>query len=192
MHNKQGVAILDVQVDNGQKLAERLSESSSCKVIFVKCDVANEKDADEAFKLVIEQFKQLDVVINNAGIMVDNPATWRKACDVNWQGLVDFTMKGIKHMRKDEGGAGGTIINVSSVAGLCRLPFLPIYCGSKAAVLHFSQSIAHGSFYAKTGVRVLTVCFGPTLTPLLDEPEKRVWDAGTANELKTAASFHQK
>ncbi|CAH2043372.1 unnamed protein product, partial [Iphiclides podalirius] len=188
----KGVAILDVQVENGKKLAERLSKTYTSNVIFVECDVANEKEADEAFKIVLQQFKRLDVIINNAGIMVDNAASWRKASDVNWQGLVDFTMKGVKHMRKDEGGAGGTIINVSSIAGICRFPFLPIYCGSKAAVLHFSQSISGGSFYANTGVRVLTVCFGPTLTPLLDGLEKRVWDKSTANELKTVASYHQK
>lgn len=45
-------------------------------------------------------------------------------------------------MRKDEAGVGGTIINISSTAALVKFPFLPIYSGSKMAVLHFSQSLA--------------------------------------------------
>lgn len=58
------------------------------------------------------------------------------------QGLVSLTMKGLKYMRKDEGGAGGTIINVASTAAITKLRYLPIYAGSKMAVLHFSQSLA--------------------------------------------------
>lgn len=45
-------------------------------------------------------------------------------------------------MRKDEGGAGGTIINVSSIAAFFFAPSLPIYNGSKAAVMHFSRCLA--------------------------------------------------
>lgn len=46
-------------------------------------------------------------------------------------------------MRKDEGGLGGTIINVSSTAALVHnLDILPVYSGSKAAVLHFSRSLS--------------------------------------------------
>lgn len=51
-------------------------------------------------------------------------------------------MKGLKHMRKDEGGTGGTIINIASTAAIYRWRHLPIYAGSKLAVLHFSQSLA--------------------------------------------------
>lgn len=71
-------------MDNGKNLAERLSKNYPSKVIFVKCDVSNEKEIEEAFSLVLDEFKQLDVLINNAGIMVDNPSTWRTASNVNW------------------------------------------------------------------------------------------------------------
>lgn len=45
-------------------------------------------------------------------------------------------------MRKDEGGAGGTIINISSVVALISMPILPIYSGSEAAVIQFGRSMA--------------------------------------------------
>lgn len=58
------------------------------------------------------------------------------------QGVVSLTFKGLKHMRKDEGGSGGTIINISSTAALYNVPYVPTYSGCKAAVLHFSSCIA--------------------------------------------------
>lgn len=45
-------------------------------------------------------------------------------------------------MRKDEGGQGGTIINISSAAAIVKIAILPIYCGTKSAVLHFGRSIS--------------------------------------------------
>lgn len=57
-------------------------------------------------------------------------------------GVASFTMKGVNHMRTDQGKSGGTIINISSGAGICKFSIVPIYCGSKAAVLQFGRSLA--------------------------------------------------
>ncbi|KPJ02363.1 15-hydroxyprostaglandin dehydrogenase [NAD+] [Papilio xuthus] len=190
----KAVAILDVQVNVGEELAKQLNKTYPNKVIFIKCDVGDEKEVSEAFDKVLGHFKQLDVVMNNAGIMVDSPTGWRKACDVNWQGLVSCAIKGLKHMRRDEGGVGGTIINVSSIAALYKFRFLPIYNGSKMAVLHFSQSLAGGSFFEKTGVRILTVCFGATETALLQGLQDRTIDDIGAEEILVVSNEmkHQK
>ncbi|XP_063894860.1 15-hydroxyprostaglandin dehydrogenase [NAD(+)]-like [Helicoverpa armigera] len=175
-HGAKKVAILDIAVEVGKATAERLNKSHPDKAVFISCDVSKEEDIADAFAAALAQLKQIDVIINNAGIMVDAPNMWRTACDVNWQGLISFTLKGIKHMRKDEGGAGGTIINISSVAAISKNPALPIYFGSKMAVLHFGQCIAMGSFFDDTGVRVLTMCPGATDTPLLHNLEQRAYD----------------
>lgn len=58
------------------------------------------------------------------------------------QGLISLTMKGVKHMRTDDGGLGGTIINVASIAAFMVEHLIPIYSATKAAVLHFSQCLA--------------------------------------------------
>ncbi|KAH9638154.1 hypothetical protein HF086_014024 [Spodoptera exigua] len=162
------VAILDIAEDLGKAKAENLNKAYGNKVIFVKCDVSKEEDIESAWDAVLAQFKQVDVIINNAGIMVDAPNMWRTASDVNWQGLVSFSLKGIKHMKKDEGGAGGTIVNIASTVTLTKLVAFPIYSGSKMAVLHFSQCIAMPPFFEHTGVRVLTLCLGLTDTALLE------------------------
>ncbi|CAH0406627.1 unnamed protein product [Chilo suppressalis] len=83
-------------------------------------------------------------------------------------------------MRKDRAGKGGTIINISAMAALVRIPFVPIYSATKSAVLHFSNSLGMEPTYSRTGVRVLTVCFGFTDTTILHsnkfglfEPEQK-------------------
>ncbi|CAB3244024.1 unnamed protein product [Arctia plantaginis] len=172
----KAVAILDISEETGKLTASRLNKLYNEKVVFVKCDVSKEEDIKNAFDVVVAQFKQIDVLINNAGIMNDAPNMWRTACDVNWQGVVSFTLKALKHMNKKEGGAGGTIINIASTAGLTVFPFLPIYGGSKLAVVHFGQSLGTDPFYENSGIRVLTMCPGPTDTPLLHNLETRSYD----------------
>lgn len=171
----KNIAILDIAEKVGEATAARLNESKPNCVIFVKCDVSDESNIQKAFDEVVDKFGRIDVLVNNAGIMNDSPAFFRTACDVNWKGLVSFTYKAIYHMSKEEGGVGGTIINISSTAALTKFPYLPTYNGTKIAVLHFTQCLAMEPFYQTTGIRLLTICFGPTDTPLLQGLEKRAY-----------------
>ncbi|XP_063625800.1 15-hydroxyprostaglandin dehydrogenase [NAD(+)]-like isoform X3 [Cydia splendana] len=170
------VAILDIVEEKGKETAEQLNKTYPGKVTFIKCDVGDEYSISKSFNQVVDTVKQLDVVINNAGIFNDSPTIWRKSCDVNWQGLVSFSMRAVKHMRKDEGGAGGTIVNIASVAALRPTGCFPIYCGSKAAVLHFSQSLSQAPFEEETGIRVLTICLGPTDTAIMKNLAEKRYD----------------
>ncbi|KAJ8714496.1 hypothetical protein PYW07_002721 [Mythimna separata] len=175
-HGAKNVAILDIAEELGAATAERLNTAHGNKAVFIKCDVSKEEDIARAFDAVLAHFKQIDVIINNAGVMVDAPATWRTATDVNYQGVVSFTLKGVEYMRKDKGGLGGTIINIASTAAITKVPALPVYCGAKMAVLHFSQCLAEVPFYDNTGIRVLTICFGLTDTPLLHNLEEKAYE----------------
>ncbi|XP_063536827.1 15-hydroxyprostaglandin dehydrogenase [NAD(+)]-like [Cydia strobilella] len=177
------VAILDIAEAKGKETAEQLNNTYPGKVTFIKCDVSDEDSISMSFNQVVDTVNQLDVVINNAGIFNDSPTLWRKSCDVNWQGLVSFSMRAVKHMRKDEGGAGGTIVNVASAAAFRAIGCFPIYCGSKAAVLHFSQSLSQAPFEEKTGIRVLTLCLGPTDTPIMKNVAERMYDKKFGNVL---------
>ncbi|KAJ2945484.1 hypothetical protein O0L34_g295 [Tuta absoluta] len=170
------VAIADIAEDVGKATAARLNSTFKDKVVFFKCDVSSEDNIAATFDQVVAKLGRIDVLINNAGVMSDNPKVWRKASDVNWQGLVSFTIKAQQHMRKDEGGAGGTIINISSIAGLFTYTYLPIYSGSKAAVLHFTLSLSEPPFFDKTGVRFITMCYGATDTPLMQGLKERAYN----------------
>ncbi|XP_072944752.1 15-hydroxyprostaglandin dehydrogenase [NAD(+)]-like [Epargyreus clarus] len=183
------IAIVDIAEEAGKELSQRLNEVYNNRTIFVKCDVSKEEDITRAFKEVLDKFERIDVIINNAGIMNDSEHVWRLANDVNWQGLLSFTWKGVSHMRKENGGAGGTIINISSIAAFLKLPIIPSYSGSKAAVLHFSLCLAAHPFYEKTNIRVLTFCIGPTRTDLMRNLVERSIDKESAAKQEAESSF---
>ncbi|KPJ02346.1 PREDICTED: 15-hydroxyprostaglandin dehydrogenase [NAD(+)]-like [Papilio xuthus] len=177
------VAVLDIAEDAGKQFTADMNKTYPGKVIFVKCDVGNEECITAAFNEVVAKFKTVDIVFNNAGIMNDAPHIWRKMCDVNVQGLISFTYKAIKHMRTDDGGAGGTIINIASVAAITKGDLLPAYSATKTAVLQFSQCIA-GNLFEQAGIRILTLCPGPTDTPLLHNLKERGGDERAGEKLE--------
>ncbi|CAH0720421.1 unnamed protein product, partial [Brenthis ino] len=179
----KNIAILDIAEKAGKELTDKLNKLYKNKVIFVKCDVSKDDDINYAFDQVLNTFNRIDVIINNAGIMNDSPDVWKTSSLVNWVGLVSFTMKGIQHMRKDEGGQGGTIINISSSAAIVRVSIIPIYCGTKSAVLHFGRSISSPKFNSDTGIRILTICLGATDTELLHNLEHKTFDDKTSKAI---------
>ncbi|XP_039308148.1 15-hydroxyprostaglandin dehydrogenase [NAD(+)]-like [Solenopsis invicta] len=74
-------------------------------------------------------------------------------------------MLAFDHMGKHKGGKGGVIVNISSVAGLYPESLFPVYSATKSAVLSFSQSLARR--YNKSGVRVVVMCPGGTMTKVV-------------------------
>ncbi|OXB84145.1 UNVERIFIED_CONTAM: hypothetical protein H355_012263 [Colinus virginianus] len=68
-----------------------------------------------AFKKVIEHFGRLDIVVNNAG--VNNEKDWESTIQINLTSVIRGTYLGLEYMRKGNGGDGGVIINISSLAG---------------------------------------------------------------------------
>ncbi|XP_023937595.1 15-hydroxyprostaglandin dehydrogenase [NAD(+)]-like [Bicyclus anynana] len=170
------IAILDIADETGTEFVKKLNDTYDDKAIFIKCDIANEEDIKNAFDEVVKAFTRIDVIVNNAGVMNDDPSVWRKASDINWQGTASFTMKGLEHMRKGDGGAGGTIVNISSGAAFAKFSIVPMYSGSKAAIVHFGRSLAIPAFYAMTGVRLLTFVLGATKTALIDNIKAKTFD----------------
>ncbi|KAL0841855.1 hypothetical protein ABMA28_014094 [Loxostege sticticalis] len=160
------VVVFDPNEKEGIALQNELNSKYGEKVKFIKGDVTNEEQFIGSLRSVKEEHG-LDVLINNAGIMNDSLATYKKEIEINVTALVTGTIKAMEMMRKDEGGNGGTIINISSVAGLCQLPLLPVYWATKSAVLQFSNCMGLDHYYSRSGVRVVALCYGKTDTPLL-------------------------
>ncbi|XP_072943559.1 uncharacterized protein [Epargyreus clarus] len=179
------VAALDVNENAGLSLQEDLnSKYGTNHVKFIKCDVTDEKQLFGAYKTVLDENGSIDVVINNAGIMNDSINVYKKAIEVNVTALVTSTLKALEMMRKDMGGKGGTIINISSIAALHQDTLLPVYFGTKSAVLQFSNCLGLPGYYTRTGVRIITVCFGATDTGLLSTEKLGSFDKENERELK--------
>ncbi|MBA3758469.1 SDR family oxidoreductase [Candidatus Saccharibacteria bacterium] len=109
-------------------------------------DVTDQASIDKAFGDVITDFKQVDVVVNNAGYGLDGvfesitDEQIQKQFDTNVQGLMRVTRAAIQTMRP---GGGGTIIQISSMGGRVSFPLYSVYHASKWAVEGFSESLQY-------------------------------------------------
>lgn len=73
----------------------------------------------------------------------------------------------LKYMGINNGGKGGVLINIASIAGLIAFSQSPIYSTSKHAIVGFSRCLMAEGFFSKTGIKTHVLCPGQTDTPLL-------------------------
>ncbi|CAG9585710.1 unnamed protein product [Danaus chrysippus] len=165
--NVKHIANLDIAKDIGISQAAKYNQKYGNKVKFYQCDVTNEEQLLGAYDSVLKEQGYIDVVINSAGIMNDSKEKYKKEIEINVTALITSTLKALEIMRKDEGGRGGIVLNPSSIAALFQDELLPVYYGTKSAVLQFSNCIGMPRYFSRTGVRIVTICFGATDTGLL-------------------------
>ncbi|CAB3251838.1 unnamed protein product [Arctia plantaginis] len=164
----QQVFNLDIDKENGVALQQELNDIyGDKKVTFIYCDVANEEQLKTNFKLVLADNSKNYIVVNNAGIFNDSLQTFKKEIDINLTGLVTGSLIALDLMRKDNGGNGGTIINMSSITAFNVVPCFPVYNATKSAILTFGISLGADEFYNRTDVRVITICCGMTDTSII-------------------------
>jgi len=135
------VAIADIDHDGGRAVASALGEPAR----FVPLDVTSEDAWRAALANVAAAFGRLDVLVNNAGIALigDVERTsledWRRVHAVNLDGTFLGCKHALPHLRAS---GGGSIINMSSIAGIVGVHNLAAYCSSKAAVRLLTKSVA--------------------------------------------------
>lgn len=142
-------------------------------------DVTNEAQWTTVIDATVSQFGSLDILVNNAGIavlrMMDvvTAADWHKQIDVNLTSVFYGCRAGLAQMRKQ--GRGGSIINLSSVAGLIGVPGTAAYSASKGGIRLMTKTIAMES--AREHIRVNSVHPGSIWTDMQkvamrDNPEQ--------------------
>ncbi|KAJ0033530.1 hypothetical protein NQD34_000637 [Periophthalmus magnuspinnatus] len=170
MQNQAKVAVVDMNASCGEQCKLELdSEFGADRSIFLQCDVTNAEALTEAFQKTVDQFGHLDIVINNAGI--NNEKHWEKTIQVNLTSVIKGTYLGLEHMSKEYGKAGGSIINVSSMAAFLHSPHQPVYTATKHGVIGFSRAMADASSLGNYGVRINVLCPAFVDTPLLHSVE---------------------
>jgi NAD(P)-dependent dehydrogenase (short-subunit alcohol dehydrogenase family) len=164
------VVIADVERDRGEDLAGRLGSDAA----FRSADVA---DPDQVGALVagaVEAFGGLHVMVNNAGIssrmhrsfLDDDLADFQRVMAVNLLGVMAGTREAARHMATS---GGGSIINMSSIAWMRGAPALPVYAGTKAAIVGFTNSLAR--LVGPDRIRVNAIAPGMVIT----ERQRRLW-----------------
>jgi 3alpha(or 20beta)-hydroxysteroid dehydrogenase len=163
------VMIGDILDDLGKETAEGL-RASGATAGFAHLDVTDDNSWEAAITQTVSELGGLDILVNNAGVEISSlvvdldPDKLRKMLEVNIVG----TALGVKHafraMRPDgPAGAGGSVINISSVAATIAFPGIAGYSATKSAVDRFTRVAAAESGKLGYGVRVN--CIYPGLVP---------------------------
>ncbi|MGI3224205.1 SDR family oxidoreductase [Streptomyces sp. GTA36] len=145
-------------------LAEKIGPS----VTYVHLDVTDRDDWDAAVGTAVNSYGGLDVLVNNAGISIPGPidvheqAAWDKVIAVNLTGVFKSIQAAVPALKSS---GRGSIINVSSVAGLVGVPVSPGYVATKFGVRGLTKAAALD--LGKYGIRVNSVHPGFINTPLV-------------------------
>jgi short-subunit dehydrogenase len=156
-----GASVVLLSRDAARAEAARSRIGIPDRMVALSCDVRNSEEIDRILALTLHHFNRLDVWINNAGHgLLDSVAQMQMpACrdlfETNFFGAVAAMQAVIPVMRQQ---GGGTIINISSVAGQIPLPFNAAYSASKFGLNAIGK--AARVELKKEGIHVLTVCPG--------------------------------
>ena len=164
---QRGAAVLiaDLNKDEADKAAAELRQQGQ-KAEAAACDVSNEQQVEGAVDQAIKAFGRLDVVVNNAGLMVFKPLTdlttddWEKILRVDLLGAFYFTRQAFLKMKD-----GGAVVNVSSVHAVETTPLVGAYAAAKAALLSLTRTAAIEG--KPKGIRVNALLPGAVDTPML-------------------------
>ncbi|MEO8016167.1 MAG: SDR family oxidoreductase [Polaromonas sp.] len=134
------VAISDINVEAGQALADECGE----RALFVRHDVASEADWSAAIAAVQQRFGPLDILINNAGILIPGSiatatlAQFRQLMQVNADSCFIGCQQGVAAMKE----RGGSIVNMASVSSWLPIEGYAGYSATKAAVAALTRATA--------------------------------------------------
>jgi NAD(P)-dependent dehydrogenase (short-subunit alcohol dehydrogenase family) len=163
------VAVTDVDELQGPELVARVKKAGG-EAAFWHQDVTNEERWIEVVAEVVKRYGRLDVLVSNAGIGIGAPTIvemtledWRRQTAINLDGVFLSVKHCLPAMRKS---GGGSIIMMSSLAGLRGGQTLAGYCATKGGVRLFAKAIAMECASFGDGVRVNSVHPGIIDTPI--------------------------
>lgn len=164
------VVIFDLQEEKAKAVAGEIAESTGKKTVAYAVDVTDEAQVKEAIDKADAEMGGLDLLFNNAGIVIHKsaydvtPAEWRKVIDVNLTGEYIMATTFARYLKGN--GKKGAICNTASMSGhIVNWPQEQAsYNASKAAVIQMTKSLAVE--YCKDGIRVNCISPGYMYTEL--------------------------
>jgi 3-oxoacyl-[acyl-carrier protein] reductase len=187
------VAVADVRGGAAREVGEEIGRAGGT-ALAIEVDVADSRQVDALFARVVEAWRRVDVLVNNAGVGNLSPelqartqeaiasmlgggprrslgvtshmedAEWRRMLAIHVDGTFYCTRAALRVM---EAQGGGAIVNMASVAGLAGIPGMPHYGAAKAAIIGFTKSVAQE--VGGAGVRVNAIAPGLIDTPMTED-----------------------
>jgi NAD(P)-dependent dehydrogenase (short-subunit alcohol dehydrogenase family) len=171
------VVVADIDSDQGEEVAKRCGDAA----MFRRTDVADPDDMRGVVDFAVERFGGLHVMVNNAaisgprffGLLDTGFDEFDRVMRVNLLGAMAGTQQAARHMAT---AGGGSVINLSSIAGAVPTPGLMMYAASKAAIIMFTKCAAID--LGQYAIRVNCIAPAHVVTPILakllgDLPEEQ-------------------
>ena len=156
------VVMLDPDRENGEALSRKLGD----RALFIRCDVSEEEQVQQAVEQTVTTFGRPHVLVNNAGILHYGTVTetgsdeWDRLMNVNVKGAFLCAKYVLPHMMQQQ---KGVVINISSVQAFVTQERVAAYTTSKSALIGLTRSIAVD--YAPQ-IRCVAICPGGVDTPM--------------------------
>ncbi|MFD1470919.1 glucose-1-dehydrogenase [Companilactobacillus mishanensis] len=167
---KEGMSVV-INYNSDRKGAEdaaKVVSDNGGKAFVLQADISTEEGANSLLNAAIEQFGNLDVWVNNAGMEIKSPThelsldDWNKVTSIDQTGVFLGAKTALKYFK--DNNIKGNIINMSSVHEQIPWPTFASYAAAKGGVKLFTQTIAME--YAKDGIRVNSIGPGAINTPI--------------------------
>jgi len=165
-HKGYTVVMLDIS-DRGKQVSDAIKDGGG-DCVFWKCDVASEKDVAASVKKIVKLYGRIDVLNNNAGIVLVRPLEeirweeYQRVVDVNLGGIFLFCKYVIPVMKEQK---KGSIVNMGSVSGHVGQIDHSLYGATKGAIIALTRALAWE--LAPWNIRVNSVSPGSVDTPML-------------------------
>jgi NAD(P)-dependent dehydrogenase (short-subunit alcohol dehydrogenase family) len=143
---RNGCSLVLADIIYPEETAKQIEEIGS-RFISVKADISDEAEVKSLVRKAISEYKKVDILVNNAGISQLGYTATEDLPIEEWDKIIAVNLRGTflccKHIGKQMiGSGGGSIINISTTAGMTGVIRAPAYCASKAGIILLTKSLA--------------------------------------------------
>jgi NADP-dependent 3-hydroxy acid dehydrogenase YdfG len=147
-------------------IKKKIAQSSQSQIVLLNFDIRSQVETEQAINSLPEKWKNIDVLINNAGLAAGLSTIQEGVVD-DWERMIDTNIKGLLYITRIVSPlmiqrSKGHIINISSISGKETYPLGNVYCATKHAVQSATQGMRMDML--KHGIKVSSVCPGAVET----------------------------